>query len=741
MRDGWRLILSLVAATALASCAKRDDSEPETVALAKDAPNSFLSFPDAMPALAAGEYTIVAATATPGLAGSYQLQLRYDDGSVQDLSGNWLSSGGPDPLVAGNQRHAVRLSRAGGLHIQLSSAVDAYLFLLKNDFVVAQDDNSGGGTNAALTLAGNAINSQAYAEAYYRLVDPDNERTTLADWKRKNGFDNGAHVHVVFRDAKDLGYGRNMRARRNDDGSVAVFVENYLVQLQPGNPGNYGPLNLEAAIAEDRVHHVGTNAIEFSPIDPNDPDSEKVLKFFTFEPESSANNAVQRRVLETNLDGRGKKFMPGPCLACHGGRMLPLTADGSFPLQTVRSAKFNALEVNALEYSKTAGYSRSDMEGGLRELNAFVHGTLVALNDKPATQSGKWAGGFAVDTAQGRYGGADFPLTEADDDYVPAGWQQTATRPEGVALLYKQVIEPHCSSCHALQGNQAGEDETVMVDGTPVSLANAVNFSSYEKFIGYNDQIIDYVFRRGIMPLSLRNYESFWRDPDAAPALLASFLHDFPLFDSQGRVQPPGNPVAKPGADRVVQSPVQLDASASLFATSYRWQLVSSPVGASAAFSDATSPSPVFSVDQDGDYVLQLIVSNNRGDSAPVALTLTIDSAQPAQSSLTFVNDIRPLLGSATGLRCASCHTEPSANVGIPVRYDDGNPELYRDVLARINFADPENSRLLRKPTSLQHGGGVQIDLETETGRAQYNTLLNWIREGAVCGDDPTICQ
>lgn len=741
MRYGWLLLGCGLSLLALTSCAKRDDTEPVVAPLAADKPNSYLKFPDAMPALAAGEYTVVAATAAAGMAGSYQLKLVRDDGSEQTLTGSWLSSAGRDPLAAGNGRHAVAMAQAGGLQVTLTSTVDAYLYLLKNDQIVAQDDNSGGGTNAALNLAANAVNSLQYAEAYYRLVDPNNQRTTLADWKQVNGFAAGEQVHVVFRDAKDLGYGRNMRARRNDDGSVAIFVENYLVQLVSDDAANYGPLNLDAAIRQDRVHHVGTNAIEYSPIDPDDPDSEKVLKFFTFIAESDAPGASQNRVLATNLDGRGSKFMPGPCLACHGGRMLPLDSAGNFPLQTVRSAKFNALEVAALEYSAQPGYQRDDMEAGLRELNEFVHGTLVEIDAKAADQSGKWAGAFAIDTAAGRYGGAGLPAMTADDDYVPAGWQQTGSRPEGVELLYKQVVEPHCSSCHALQGNQAGENELTDVDGEMISLANAVNFSSYEKFIAYNDQIIDYVFRRGIMPLSLRNYESFWRDPAAAPALLASFLHDFPLFDDAGNVQPPGQPVAKVGADRRVRSPVQLDASASLFASAYRWRLVNSPGGSSASFSSTAVAAPVFSADMDGEYELELIVSGVRGDSAPAPLRITIDSALPLQSALTFVDDIRPLLGSASNTRCSTCHTSPTLNVGIPVRYDDGNASLYRDVLARINFADPENSRLLRKPTSQLHGGGVQLDLTTEIGREQYNTLLNWIREGAVCGADPLVCN
>src|SRR5690606_35218266 len=71
--------------------------------------------------------------------------------------------------------------------------------------------------------------SLAWSEAYYRAVDPDGERTTLEEWKTVNGFYGCPdYVHVVFRDAKDLGYGRNMQACRHPDGRVAVFVDNYV---------------------------------------------------------------------------------------------------------------------------------------------------------------------------------------------------------------------------------------------------------------------------------------------------------------------------------------------------------------------------------------------------------------------------------------------------------------------------------------------------------------------------------
>ena len=77
--------------------------------------------------------------------------------------------------------------------------------------------------------------SVSYATAYYEAIDPLNERDTLAKFKAKNGFDTGTGTQhqVVFGDVRDLGYGRRMTARQNPDGSLAFFVENYIVRLGP----------------------------------------------------------------------------------------------------------------------------------------------------------------------------------------------------------------------------------------------------------------------------------------------------------------------------------------------------------------------------------------------------------------------------------------------------------------------------------------------------------------------------
>ncbi|MBT8131765.1 MAG: hypothetical protein KJO35_05805, partial [Gammaproteobacteria bacterium] len=181
------------------------------------------------------------------------------------------------------------------------------------------------------------IDSAAYANAYFAAADPNSERTTLAGWKAVNGFDSGADVNVTFRDTKDLGYGRDMYARTRADGGIAIYVDNYVVQPLPGDATGYGPINLDAAINKDKRYQIGTNTVEFSPIDQSDPGSDKIVRMFIFGPPAA--DGTQTRLGAADLDGRGIKGAPTNCFSCHGGNVYPLNADGSFPELTLRSAK------------------------------------------------------------------------------------------------------------------------------------------------------------------------------------------------------------------------------------------------------------------------------------------------------------------------------------------------------------------------------------------------------------------
>lgn len=108
-------------------------------------------------------------------------------------------------------------------------------------------------------------------------------------------------------------------------------------------------------------------------------------------------------------------------------------------------------------------------------------------------------------------------------------------------------------------------------------------------------------------------------------------------------------PVANAGPDQsvVTGSLVTLDGSASNDADSrtitYTWNFVSVPTGSTLTqLTGATTVSPSFLPDVDGDYVIQLIVNNGFINSLPDSVTITAGSSswQPAQSIDSSLGDL-----------------------------------------------------------------------------------------------------
>src|SRR5712691_5572815 len=321
-------------------------------------------------------------------------------------------------------------------------------------------------------------NTNEYAAAYYRAIDQGNAKDTIDKWKTANLFGttgNGTEHLAVFRDVKDLGYGRRMTGRMNADGSVAFYVENY--NVTPGGSTQYSSdLNVDAAIRRDTQWHVGTNAIEWSTapciagVDPADcvgnSNNVKFAKYYNF---SSADGTRQ---LAVDLDGKGQKAMPGPCITCHGGRGDPLTpADISgnprFPLVENSlsrkrgdvEAKLHGMNVDSFGYSSQAGYTKADQQAFLKDFNQWilctypgggsVTGTWGSCT-RPTAGANEWQG-TAGPMIEAWYGGTGMPQATFQDTYVPAGWS-------GNPSLYTGVVAPYCRTCHILRGTTNQND-------------------------------------------------------------------------------------------------------------------------------------------------------------------------------------------------------------------------------------------------------------------------------------------
>lgn len=581
-------------------------------------------------------------------------------------------------------------------------------------------------------------NTTAYTDAYYAAIDPDNRRDTLDKWKAANGFGNGTgeEVTVVFGDKRDLGYGRRMNVRRNPDGTLAFYVENYLVS--PGVDYAYSPLNLDAAVLRDPAWLIGVNAIEYSP---GPTGGAPFPKWYNFNAQTGARNAL------VDLDNRGEKAMPGPCITCHGGRgdaLTPPDATGKPRFNLVRNAtsgtrgdvtgRLHPFEADAFDFSTRDGFTRAQQEAAIKKVNSWILCSypLAAPSAfpedqcRPAATVSEWQGTAAA-LIKSAYGGDGLPGATFHDTYVPESWQAA-----GQSSLYRNVIAPSCRTCHTMRGTGGNSD---------------IDFTNFETFQGYADRIKVHVFQRGNMPLAKIVYDAFWGTPGRADAL-ARFLENrgFTIArDASGAPVRPGNPVANPGPDRVVPAgATKLSAALSLYATSYAWSIVSGPTGATLA--DASSASPTFTATTNGTYVLQLVASNGSTQGAPAQVKLVVDtSLSPKPSAIRFA-DIKAAIQSGS---CTNCHS-PTGQLPRPPLYytnEDRNGDgvagdatddawYYAEVRSRINFTDIAASPLLRKPSGHDHGGKIQPGFDTSAApgspeRAKYDLFLNWILAGA----------
>ena len=634
---------------------------------------------------------------------------------------------------------------------------------------------------------GGDLDDSNYASAYYAAVDPGNTRSTLEDYIALHGLDGADVVHVVFRDSKDLGYGRDMymRSYPNPDcpGQViAFYVRNFSVQIVEGFA--YGPVNLEAAIAEDLQHHIGTNAIEFSRgRAPDTCSTDPYPRFFTYRPDQSGPD--QRRI-RVDLDARGDKAMPQPCISCHGGRLRPLDRNGDFvatdandPADQIGDvkARLQAFEVDTFEFSDENDYRRSDLEDGLRQMNAAVFCSYPGSAGHPAcathgggiaaAPAGEWSGDFAREMLENWYGlalqtaGSDF-----DDSYVPMDWRPSVGGPPaGADALFTKVVGPNCFVCHGKQGSDLGSDSNASGDGKDV------DFSSWEKFISHADEIERLVYDEGRMPLGLLNFQNFWGDPEKAELLagfIAPYVSDPAGFqarrvNSSGNIIEPGERiVARAGPDRVTSpnDPITLDAAGSLFAESYRWQVIAVPAGGTATLSSPNGRRTDFTATGDGEYTLRLTARSSVLDSSRSdTLRVVVDSGLAiAPRALSFYTDITAVMAAD----CVSCHASGGSVPGIPVWWTgDGSQPfavppagtaslgLYEQAMARVNPSSIEDSLLLKKPSGLHHygslvggaAGGFDTSLPVgSAGRADYDLFVNWISEGRVCGGTADQC-
>lgn len=523
-----------------------------------------------------------------------------------------------------------------GNQLDLSTGTNDPIKLMAAPITVTAEDirNNGRGR----------VESKATANAYYAAIDPTGSADTLNKWLVNAGFatDNGdgtisilpeaangtdsaesEFAHAVYTNNYDLGFGRDMYVRVDEDGNVYSYVVNYPT--------------LEAALK--KLNPIATVVMEYSPPAQGTSTDEKFVKFYTYIPNEQGD---QIRVTDFNFDGRGQKYMPGVCAACHGGEpklidvddpdyngdieatFLPWDLD-SFLYSDTDPAILDITEVES--DSTNLVYSRASQEEQFRKLNQAVYHTYVDSSNQRFDNAIDLIGGSNGEP--GWYSDADCAdgsntvaciSGNFHGDYVPAAWAQHSD-------LYTNVVARHCRMCHV--GREGtDEDPNFLQMATPDDLLSQTNRGITR----------DLVFNKGVMPLARLTMDRLWTGTDDNPSPTGILWQS---LGETGEITKPGaplpvvtsTPVALYSVERTLNEQsylltkvgrsIEIDAGDSLFSESFTWQLL-----------DSTSIAGFESCLNDP----QALVAN--GDSATLTPTMANAANQFYCIQVTASNDL-----------------------------------------------------------------------------------------------------
>ncbi len=274
-------------------------------------------------------------------------------------------------------------------------------------------------------------------DAQGRLIEP----ITLEDWKRQRGFrpyaSGTAEVSALYINRMDLGLVRSMTATQKAADDIAFVVCN--------NPGPEGSSQAEidatvdTALANQKL--VACVAMEWTPT-PGVNGGRPYTKFLTFGPDGVLIPSV-------NLDGRGEKYLPGTCVACHGGTQY----NGQFPDRGNPSgnlgSRFLGFDTANYLFASGKGLTEADQSDAIYRLNQLVAATEPSAD----TATSK--------LVQGWYAHGTRVLNK---DYVPPAWQAADSQPAtaGAARFYREVVGVSCRTCHSALGSRFDWDSLVL---------------------------------------------------------------------------------------------------------------------------------------------------------------------------------------------------------------------------------------------------------------------------------------
>ena len=325
---------------------------------------------------------------------------------------------------------------------------------------------------------------------------------TIAAWRKKWGFGTGnkTEVRALYRNVADLGLQRRMEAIRTKAGA-AYNVCNHDPNLVSAAGSVVVDRSLSNAI--DRERFVACVAMEYSGPAGN-PGGKRFTKFLVFGPDG-------KLLTHVDLDGRGEKFVPGVCVACHGalGGYVRYAAPSGRAKGDI-GAKFLPFDIDNFAFSDQPAFAEDKQLAALRRMN------LLILETDPTPAARELIDGWYPKGSKAFHG-----------DFVPKGWRDEKQ-------LYLRVVRPSCRGCH-------------------VSLPNGPNFGSLADFTGRGALIKSHVcgYRNGSsgarsddvlysMPNALVTFDRFWDTGfRIEPRLLADFLVRRKLLPAGSTCDPP----------------------------------------------------------------------------------------------------------------------------------------------------------------------------------------------------------
>lgn len=263
-------------------------------------------------------------------------------------------------------------------------------------------------------------------DAQGRMLSP----ISFDDWKKQHRFApygaGNAETAATYINERDLRLVRRMVATSTASNNIAFYVCN--------NPGPDGSSQAEVdegirigLVQERRVACVAMEWSVTPGVNIVGGIARPFTKFLTFGPDGSLIPSV-------NLDGRGEKFMPGACIACHGSSQV----GGRFPESGNPSpflgARFLPFDTGNYLFSSHPDYTETAQSQAFYDLNRHVAATEGPVS--PATSAlidGWYSGGSSINLKK---------------DYVAPAWRGSSDE----ALFYREVIGRSCRTCHVALG-------------------------------------------------------------------------------------------------------------------------------------------------------------------------------------------------------------------------------------------------------------------------------------------------